>query len=121
MRGPSSRVTINRVNIFQNISGPDTDAGLTVTYPSSPTFANVPCTVQFIDVREIVDTNEAGQARLTQENMYAIMFDDPPQVSPRDLVVWVDNSRVTRNLYIEASMDEAGRGAAFTFKAVERQ
>jgi hypothetical protein len=121
MRGPTSRVTINTVNIYANISGPDTDAGLAATYPAIPTFANVACTVQFTSVREITEVSEGGQARLTQENLYEIMFDDPPTASPRDKIVWVDKLGVTRNLYVEASMDEAGRGAAYTFKAVERQ
>lgn len=117
MRSPSSRVLINVVNIFRSLSGPDAEGGVQYQYAGIPTNSNVQCTVQPAGVSEVVD----GQNRVTQLNNWVVMFSLPQMASPRDKIVWVDALGVTRNLIIEATTDEAGRGSAFNFLAVERQ
>ena len=115
MRNPSARVLINRVNIYAAIPGRDVDGGVQFPYPPMPTYVKQPCTVQPISASEIED-----QGRITMIRGYKIMFGVPIALSPRDKIVWVDNVGNTRNIFVQANRDEAGRGAAFTVYAEER-
>lgn len=115
MRSPSARVLINRVNIFQSMSARDNDGGPQYPYPSKPTYLNQACTVQPIGAAEVED-----QGRITMIRSYKIMFGVPIALNPRDKIVWVDNVGNTRNIFVQANRDEAGRGAAFTVYAEER-
>ncbi len=116
VRGPSSRVLVNRVDIYVASPGRDADGGVQFPYPSTPTMRQVACTVQPGMTVEI----EGEQQRITKLTEYKIMFASPQNLSPRDKIVWVDASGATRDLFVEADRDEAGRGAAFTVHATER-
>ena len=113
----SSRILKNRVDIYSGTPADDDVGAPQFTYPCIPTYRNVPCSVQFRGVEEVV--NEQG--RITQRNHYDLIFADPPCVRPRDMILWVDATRRVRTLFAQATTDEAGRGYAFTVKAIERQ
>ena len=115
MLSPSSMVLINRCDIYPAVTGRDVDGGTAYTYPTR-TGASVPCSIQAQGVIEVVD----DQQRVTQLNEYKVMFANQQDVSPRDKLVYVDAGGVTRELFVEAQRDEAGRGAAFTVRATER-
>jgi hypothetical protein len=115
MRSPSSRVLINRVDIYVATPGRDSDGGVQFPYPASLAMRGVACTVQPQVVAEIED-----QGRVTKITEFKIIFGTPQNLSPKDKIVWVDNAGVTRLMFVEADRDEAGRGAAFTVHATER-
>ena len=115
MRNPTSRVLTNRVDIYQSTVGRDADGGVQFPYPTTPTFKQVPCTVQPTGADEIED-----QGRITKITSYKIMFGQPITLSPRDKIVWVDNLGATHLIFARADRDEAGRGAAFTVFCEER-
>ncbi len=116
VRGPSSRVLINRVDIYQATEANDDAGGVQFIYPGSPTFGQVPCTIQAGAIEEVIDEQE----RITQLLHYKIMFSMAISVTPRDKLVYQDPAGVTRELFVEVQRDEAGRQAAYTVRAVER-
>lgn len=116
MRSPSSRVLTNTVDIYAGTSAQDADGGPQWTYPAVPTLARVPCSVQAGAVEEITDE----QQRVTSERQYKVMFGSATLVGPRDKLIYVDSSGVTHTLFARIERDEAGRGAAFVVRAIER-
>ncbi len=116
MRSPSARVLENRVDTFVGVNARDIDGGFGSVIPLVPTGLAVPSSVQYIGTEEVVD----GQNRLTNVNVYMIMFGAPTGLSPRDLVRWVDGAR-TRILYVQGvPPSEAGRQGAYTIRAIEK-
>lgn len=118
MRSPSARVLKDRIDIFQAIRpvGADSAGGVVFIYPPTPTFSQVACTIQAVEILEIVDEQE----RITQYKSYKIMFASQQRVSPRDKGIYVDTLGVQRTLFAEVQRDEAGRGAAFTVRWNEK-
>lgn len=116
MRSPSSRVLANRVDLYLATLGQDADGAPQWTYPAIPTRAGVACSVQAGAVEEVVDE----QQRVTQERQYKVMFAAATLVKPRDKFVYVDSSGVSHTLFARVERDEAGRGAAFMVRAIER-
>lgn len=118
MRSPSSKVLKNRCNIYtapQNLMA-DSAGGMVFTYPSMPTIANEPCSIQAGAIRELIDE----QDRITQYLEYKLMFARQLPVTPRDKITYVDPLGITRILFAEVQRDEAGRGAAFVVHATEK-
>jgi hypothetical protein len=121
MRGPSDRSLKNRVDIYPAISGQDTAGSYVPTYASIPSRAQCPCSVQQQDVEEEIDIGVGGQQRLTRVRNYKVIFGSPdPRVRPRDRLVWIDDSGITRFLIVQVTKDNAGRGVVFTVYATER-
>ena len=116
MRSPSSRVLVNTIDIYVANPGRDTDGGVQFPFPSIPTYSSVPCTAQPQDFGEVID----DQGRITQLVEWKIMLGTNIVVNPRDMLVFRDQADGMHTMYVEASRDEAGRGAAFTIRAVER-
>jgi hypothetical protein len=116
MRSPSSRVLMNKVSFFPEIQSQDPAGAPIFLYSQTPMFANVPCSVQADGFEEIID----DQQRITRYTRYKIILGSYPHQIPRSKIVWVDNGGVTRTLFSQAARDEAGRGGAFTVRAVER-
>ncbi len=116
MRSPSGRVLINSIDIYVGVKGQDPDGGYKLTYPSTPTYAAIPCTVQ---VGEYVEQFDVQQNRMTQSLTYRIMTGQPYAIKARDQIKWTDNAGVVHTLMTEANRDEAGRGGAFTIRATE--
>ena len=116
MRSPSSRVLANTVNIFVGQNSVDTDGGPTWIYPSAPTYANVPCSVQATDFDMVVDDQE----RVVQIYSYKVIFGARVSVTPRDQIIWVDKLGFSHTLFFKAQRDNAGRGGAYTIRAEER-
>ena len=117
MRSPSARILINTVDIYAATSAPDADGGPQWTYPSVPTSAGVRCSVQYRGIA--LDSEDTK--RLTQVAEYHIIFGSDPGLSPRDKVIQTDISP-TRTLFVEANPpSEAGRGAAWVVRCVERR
>ncbi len=113
MRSPSQRVLINRVDIYRATTGRDLDGG--VKFPFSLVAQGVPCTAQAQSFGE-----DNSLERITEVNEWKVIFGAEQNVSPRDKLVLTDSQGVLRTLIVEASRDEAGRGAAFTVRAVEK-
>lgn len=114
MRRPSGRVLANRVDVYsatwtRGLDGSPMPQYPTVTYPAEP------CSVQFEGVR--VNTDEFR--RVSEDKDYRIVFGRDLGLKPRDKIVWVDNAGTTRLLFVEASKDYAGRGAAYGVRATE--
>lgn len=116
MPSPSAAVLVNTVDIYRAIPGQDADGAPQFTYPGNPTLAQVPCTVQAMAVNEVIDE----QQRITQEREYKVMFAAATLAGPRDKIIYVDWSGVTHTLFAHIERDEAGRGAAFVVRAIER-
>ena len=118
MRKPSPRVRKNRVDIYTNVSGPDAGGGVQFTFSTTPTASQVPCSLQFRGVEEVV--LDWKQDRISQVNTYWVMFASQQALSPRDKLIWVDSLGVQRTLFVNVSnTDEAGRHSAFIVKAIE--
>ncbi len=116
MRSPSSRILINRVDVYRNISAQDAAGGPQFTYPAAPSLLGLACSVQYRDT----GLDEQTFGRLTVVNIYHIIFAIDPKLKPRDKVVWRDADPV-RTLFVESNPpSEAGRRAAFVVRAVER-
>ncbi len=117
MRSPSSMILINSIDIFVGANARDQDGGFTQALPATPTFSGIPCTVQYTGTAETID----AQNRVTNVNVYMIMFGSQVVVTLRDLIRWVEGP-VTHLLYVEATPpSEAGRGGGpFTLRAIER-
>lgn len=120
MRSPSARVLINSVDIYVGTEGRDLNAGPKEIYPTSPTYAAVPCTVQVGAYTEQTATDADGQDRITQLLEYRIMFGQNYGITARDKIIYVDSAGTSHTLFAQAQRDEAGRGAAFTIRADER-
>jgi hypothetical protein len=118
MRGPSARVTINRVDIYNALKSPqaDSNGGPVWTYPSVPTFTQVHCTVQAVGLSEGVDAQE----RVTQFVEWLLMFNANQPVKARDQIIYRDKAGVTHTIFVETLKDNASRGGAFTVRGLEK-
>lgn len=117
MRSPSAKVLVNTCNVFNStpVTASDADGGPQFPYPSTPTYANVPCTIQG-RAMEVV----GEQRRITQVTGFVIIFGQYVVVTPRDMITFVDNNGTLRTTFVESIEDMAGRGAAFKVYASER-
>jgi hypothetical protein len=118
VRSPSAKVLANRCDIYVANSQTRSDAvgGVEFIYPPTPTYSNVPCTAQAMEFEEIVDEQE----RITQFMHWKFIFGNQQSVNPRDMIIYLDSLGNSHTIYATAQRDEAGRGAAFTIKAVEK-
>lgn len=116
MRSPSAKVLRNRCDIYPSTPGRDADGGVQFPYAATPQFSQVPCTAQAITFAEVEDQAN----RITQVTEWKIIFGAFIAVSPRDKLIFADGGDVLHTAFVEASRDEANRGAAFTIRAVER-
>lgn len=115
MRKPSGRLLINRVDVYVATTAQGADGSYQPTYPSTPTYSSVPCTVQSPSIN--INTDEFQ--RVTETKDYKVMFATDLGLNPRDKIVWIDSSGVSHSLFVDASKDYAGRGAAFGVHASE--
>lgn len=106
----------NRCNIFIAGPGRDVEGGVQFPYPATPSFADIPCTIQG-RASEIID----DQRRITQLTTYRIIFAQQYPVSPRDMIQYTDARGASRTIFIESIEDMAGRRSVFTVYATERQ
>jgi hypothetical protein len=116
MRSLSTRVLDNICQVYAPIQGQDTDGGPQWTYAGIPTLADQPCSTQAQEIEELID----DQNRVTRYLRYKVMFGSPINLRPRSKITYVDAVGVTRILFAQVTRDEAGRGAAFVVRAVER-
>jgi hypothetical protein len=117
MRQPSSRILVNRVDLYVGSTVQDAEGGFQQVYPAIPTSAQVPCSVQYQETAE--EVNEQG--RITIINTYWIIFAEPTNLTPRDQIIWVDPAGVTRTLFTDGiPPSEAGRHGPFTIRAIEK-
>lgn len=117
MRKPSARCLINRVDLYRFVAAKDAAGGVTGT-PYTTAFATaVPCSVQPASPERIFD---GDTGRLTQKNMWNVMFREDYSLRTDDKIVWVDTAGATRNLFCYGNADQAGRGAAFVVQCEER-
>lgn len=116
MRSPSARVLANRADIYAATSAQDGVGGPEFTYPDIATYLAEPCSIQAGAVEEIVDE----QQRVTQERQYKVMFGRQLGAAPRYKLKYVDSLGVSHTLFARVERDEAGRGAAFVVRAIER-
>lgn len=126
MRAPSARMFPSVVSIFNqtgwsvSVSTPqpntDEEGGYSPSYSDSPSQSNVACSIQYLQDAEEVD----NLGRITQARLYHFFFQNEPGVSPRDKLVWVDNSGVTRTAYVQASKDMGFFGVVYRVGAIER-
>jgi hypothetical protein len=129
MRKPSGRVLRDTVNIYYSggvgfaglANTPNlitADGGYSPLYNMTPSVANFPCSVQYTEASEGV-MDELN--RLTEIRRYSILCGTDPEVDPRDMILYVDNSGNPHTLFVEASNDQAGRGGCWRIKATERR
>jgi hypothetical protein len=118
MRGPSTKVRKNTVDIYVANTLPqgDTIGAPVWSYPPIPTYAHVRCTAQALGLKEVVDEQE----RVTQVVEWLLMFSINQPVSPRDMVLYKDTADGLHTIFIETSKDNAGRGGQFTWMGQEK-
>ncbi len=97
MRRPSPRCTINTVDLYRASYSQDAAGGRAAAFPSTPTVAGVPCSVQPA-VSDTVDR----QGKQTLVNTYTIIFHDDPSLTAHDRVVWLG-----RNLAVKGVVSSA--------------
>lgn len=105
----------NRVDVYSATWTRGLDGSPQPQYAATPDHPAEPCSVQFESVS--VNTNEFQ--RITEDKGYRVVFGRDLGLKPRDKLVWVDNAGTTRFLYVDASKDYAGRGAAYGVRATE--
>ena len=128
MRKPSSRITRDTIDIYYaggikyagiangpNLVGPD--GGYAPSFNTTPNVSDFQCSVQYQKASEATDE----LSRTTELRTYSIICGTDPEVGPRDLIIYVDNTGVLHNLYVEASNDQAGRGSCWRVTATERR
>lgn len=109
-------ILINTVDLYVGANARDTDGGFAQITKSVPDVNDIPCTVQYTGTQEVIDQ----QNRITNQNVYMIMFGAMVALSPRDVIVWQEGT-LLHTLYVDgAPPSEAGRGGAFTVRALER-
>ncbi len=116
MRKPSARVLRNRVAHYPQTPGQDADGGYQPTYGSASE-VDVPCSVQYRGTAEMVD----DQMRVSVVNEYHIIYAFSPGLSPRDKVVWADDTGLIRTFFVQSNPpSEAGRDSAVVLRCIER-
>lgn len=117
MRNPSGRVLLNRVDWYHLDPVYDADGSLNAaaSYPSTPTQAAVPCSLQTDDSQRMVD----GQMVVSVLLSGMILLGQPLQVTDSDKFVWVDSGR-THLLFAAIPSNEAGRAAMWSVPFQER-
>ena len=126
MRAPSPRMFPSTVSIYSqqawsatvNSPQPNTDqeGGYLPVYPSVPSQASVPCSIQF--VQDVEELDNLG--RITQARLYHFFFPSDPSVGPRDKLTWTDNAGVSRTAFVQASKDMGFFGVIYRAGAIER-
>jgi hypothetical protein len=104
------------VDIYAATATQDADGAVVYAYPAYPTAKGVRCSVQAGVVEEVSDELQ----RITQERQYKVMFAMATNIGARDKFIYMDGAGVTHILFARVERDEAGRGAAFVVRAVER-
>ena len=117
MRQPSPRCLINQVDLYHFTGTKDAAGGVTGTPYTTPFATGVACSVQPAAPERGFDM---ATGRLTQNNMYNVMFLQDYSLRLDDKIVWVDAAGATRNLFVYGNADQAGRGAAFVVQCEER-
>lgn len=115
MRKPSNRVLIQTCQIYVPRPTQDRSGGYVPSYPASPTYRDVPCSAQPGGF-----TEEFDQGVLVQRKEWRLILKDGYRVANRTKIVFTDAANVSHTLYVMADRDEAGRGAAYSIKAIER-
>jgi hypothetical protein len=117
MLNPSPQILNCLVNIFIGTQAQDVEGALQGSYPASPTMGNVPCSVQYQDAVVVAEND-----RITTINTYWILFGIPVIQSPRMMIVWVDKTTgMSHTLFADGlPPSEAGRGGAYTIRAIEK-
>lgn len=116
MRKPSLKVLNQRCNVFVSLAGRGPGGGVQFPYPATPTFPNVPCSIQGIST-EVVD----DQRRITMITSYIVIFGRFLGLNPRDMIQYVDRTGMTRTIFVSAEYDGAGRGAYAGIPCTERE
>lgn len=114
MRSPSARVLNQTCAIYRATRGQDTSGGASYSYGSSAS-ASLACSAQPHEFEEVYEND-----RVTQVRHWRLMFTVDPGLLSRDKVVWTDRAGVTHTGFVQASRDEAGRGAAWTARVIEK-
>jgi hypothetical protein len=114
MQGPSAAILINTCDIWRGDETQDADGALQETY--TRVASGVPCSIQAYDVREVMD----AQMRVTIEREYHLFFDHSTGISVKDKFVFTDGLGQHQAAFAHIERDEAGRGACFVVRAIER-
>ena len=114
MRQPSSRIIRQSCQVYPATRGQDTTGGVQYTYPIAASMG-LRCSAQPHEYEEIYEND-----RITQVRHWRLMFTSDPGVKPRDMLVWTDHASLTHTGYVQTSRDEAGRGLAYTVRAIEK-
>lgn len=104
------------VDIYLATKGRGTDGDPTFTYSSTPNQSGFPCSCQPLEAEEVIDE----QGRLTEIMPYHVIFNDNPQVKPRDKIQWTDSNGVTHLLFVRATRNEGGANSYWFVRAIER-
>ncbi len=114
MRSPSPRVMNQPCAVYPAVRGQDTTGGVQFTN-SDAASSLLTCSAQPHEYEEVYEND-----RLTQLRHWRLMFATEPGLLPRDKVTWSDPAGVSHTGFVLTSRDEAGRGAAYTVKVVEK-
>lgn len=111
-----SIISTDLVDIYHGTNSRDASGSPQIPYPENPSCLQVPCSVQFDTIEEVVDE----QNRVTQFNRYNVMFGTNPSVKARDLVVWTDRGGVTHRAFVRSTVEVTGEGNCWEVPVVER-
>lgn len=114
MRNPSARILNQPCVVYSAIRGQDTTGGVQYTYSDSASQVLI-CSAQPHEYEEVYE----GE-RITQVRHWRFMFAANPSVRPRDKVMWNDSSGGSHIGFVQTFRDEAGRGAAWTARVIEK-
>jgi len=116
MRGPSAKILNQTCNVFVSGPGRDAEGGVQFVYPTLPTYPNEPCSIQGRGT-EIFDE----QRRITAYTDYIAIFRRQLNLSPRDMIQYVDWNGRTRTIFVSAEWNMAGRNSTSGVPCTERQ
>lgn len=110
-RKPSGRCLANQVDIYHSTIGQDADGGVAVTYPDTPTYTAVECSVQESSSNKQV----SDQLRQTMVQSIAVIF-------PQDMLLKINDKIVygSRVFFVVNSLEYAGRGSAWEYACEEQ-
>ena len=109
-------IMTDTVDVYSGTTGRDSAGGPDISYALSPTIAGIRCSVQFDSIEEIIDE----QNRVTQRNLYNVLFQENPGVKARDMFIWVDSGGVVHRLFARSSVELTGEGETWEVPVVER-
>lgn len=113
MRSPSGRILDQTVDVYATAAGSDADGGPRFTPSGGAT--TLACSAQ---PGEFFETQE--NSRVTKQREWRLIFGVPVSISPKDQIIHVDRAGISHTLFAEADRDEAGRGGAYSIRAVEK-